>query len=94
MRNVLVFGCVGLSFLAGCMSNSTGVMPFGPDTYTVNVGSELGGQGTAKKAALTEASEHCAALGKEMNPVREIKSTERDFFGDAIPTYDFIFKCL
>lgn len=94
MRITLIAGFVALNLMASCMTNSTGVLPFGPDTYTINVGSELGGQGAAKKAALVEASEHCASLGKEMHPMREIKSTERDVFGDAIPTYDFIFQCL
>ena len=41
--------------LQGCYATSSGVIPFGPDTFTITADSELGGIGMAKKKAIQEA---------------------------------------
>jgi hypothetical protein len=52
---------------AGCAS-STGVLPVGPDTYSISAGasSARGGQAGARGAALKEAGEYCAKSGKQI----------------------------
>ena len=82
------------STVSGCYVNSSGTMAFGPDTYMITTKSELGGSGAAKKQALAEANEQCASKGKQMMPVSTQASTQRDFLGDLIPTFDFTFRCL
>ncbi len=79
--------------MGGC-TTSTGVIPFGPDTYTITVQSELGGMTEAKKLALDESNLHCQSMGKQMMPVSTKGSTPLDAFGDPIPTYEIIFRCL
>jgi hypothetical protein len=82
MQRVLLVlsGCV----LAGCGS-STGILPAGPDTYTITDR----GAG-AQRHALTAASEFCAQNGKEFVP---------NMMGQtgtpAVPTgYAVTFRCL
>jgi len=74
----------------GCAS-STGVLPFGKDTYTLNttVHFTRGGPSGAKTSGLQEASAHCVKLGKYMLPV----STESGRYGEYA-TYDVVFRCL
>ena len=80
--------------LQGCYATSSGVIPFGPDTFTITADSELGGIGMAKKKAIQEANLYCSNQGMQMMPVNSSKSTQIDFLGDRIPTYEFIFRCL
>lgn len=80
--------------LSGCMTNSTGVIPYGPDTFTVTAQSELGGMIEAKKKALSDANSHCESMNKKLMPVSESSSTPLDFVGDPIPTYEVTFRCL
>ena len=83
-----------LFVLSGCYATSSGVIPFGPDTYTITTDSELGGIGTAKKKALNEANKYCINSGLQMMPVNSNASTQIDFLGDRIPTFEFTFRCL
>lgn len=80
--------------LSSCFTTSTGVIPFGPDTYTVTAQSELGGMTEAKKKAIAESNSHCQSMEKQMMPVSTNSSTPIDAFGDPIPTYEFTFRCL
>ena len=91
-------GLILLSFfvIASCVS-STGVMPFGPDTYTITVGLTgagapgsavdgiVGGSTRAKKAAMTESNDFCAKKGKAFYP--QDVNRERN-------TYHLVFMCL
>lgn len=79
--------------LVGC-ETSTGILPIGPDTYTIAVGSELGGSIGAKKQALTEANQFCLQRGQQLMPLQSAGGMTRDAFGDAIGTFDFTFRCL
>ena len=73
--------------VAGCAS-STGVMPFGKDTYTITSASALTASGP-QKSALTQALAFCAESGLQMSPV----SSETTQGGDY-NTYQFVFRCL
>jgi hypothetical protein len=93
----LINHCILLFFsllLSGCLTSSTGVIPFGPDTYTVTAQSELGGITEAKKKAIAESNSHCQSIEKQMMPVSINSSTPLDVFGDPIPTYEITFRCL
>jgi hypothetical protein len=48
----------------------------------------------AKKKAIQDANLYSNNKGMRMMPVHSSKSTQRDFLGDMIPTYDFTFRCL
>src|SRR5262249_4923968 len=75
------------SVAAGC-ATSTGVLPAGPDTYTLseNFAPARGGAMGAQQAALTKANEYCATQGRQFVP-----ST----MGQAGPTgYTVTFKDL
>jgi hypothetical protein len=55
--------------LAGCAS-STGILPAGPDTYTISekVAPIRGGGTEAQRVALTEANAFCAEKGRQFVP--------------------------
>lgn len=94
MIRIILPSLTVLTALSGCLVDSSGPMAFGPDTYMITTKSELGGSGAAKKQALSEANGQCNSLGKQMMPVSTQASTQRDFLGDLIPTFDFTFRCL
>jgi hypothetical protein len=60
----------GLLALAGC-ATSTGILPAGPDTYTVteHVAPVRGGGSEAERVALTEANQFCVQQGRVFVPV-------------------------
>lgn len=83
-----------VSLLAGCAA-STGVLPAGPDTYTISEKfAPIRGGGTeAERVALTKANDFCAQQGRKFVPTM---MGER---GGAInpygPTgYTVTFRCL
>jgi len=84
--SILLFGCAA----------STGVIPAGPDTYTITTNARLGlGGGEAIKRAVQDANSYCASSGKKMKTVRPPRlSLRKNFAGDNIPTYKITFKCL
>lgn len=55
--------------LCGC-TTSTGVLPAGPDTYTLTERASpiLGGSDTAEKNALTKATDFCTQQGRKFVP--------------------------
>jgi hypothetical protein len=61
--------CAALLALAGC-STSSGVLPYGPDTFTLSEhrGPVLGGAGAARTAAITEANAYCQKMGATFKP--------------------------
>lgn len=77
------------SSLLGCglKTYSSGVLPMGPDTYSVSA-DDLN-PSTAKQASLTQAQSHCATLGKEI-----LVTNTRDSRRDARTMYDVTFRCL
>jgi hypothetical protein len=83
--SVLLFGC----------ATSTGVKPAGPDTYTITTESRVGGEGTIKIRAIQDAKAYCASSGKKMRTVRPPKlSSQTNFVGNIILTYNLTFRCL
>ena len=83
----------GMAGLSGC-AKSSGILPMGPDTFTITTGSELGGVIEAKKQALTEANQFCMQRGQQLMPVKTTGGEYRDFAGDRIGTFDLMFRCL
>jgi len=84
--SILLFGC----------ASSTGVIPAGPDTYTIttNARSGLGGSETIKRA-VQDANAYCASSGKKMRTVRTPRlSMRKNSAGVNIPTYNLTFRCL
>ncbi len=80
--------------LTGC-ATSTGVIPSGPDTYTITTDSRAGGEGAIKIRAIQDAKAYCASSGKKMRTVRPPKlSSRKNFVGNEIPTYNLTFRCL
>jgi hypothetical protein len=67
MRNLgIVLLCAALS---GCAS-STGILPAGPDTYTISerYAPIRGGSDEAERSAVTKANEFCAQQGRQFVP--------------------------
>lgn len=80
--------------LVGCAS-STGILPAGPDTYTLSekFAPVRGGGDEAQRVALTEANEFCAKQGRQFVPAMMGQSGAlTNPYG---PTgYTVTFKCL
>ena len=93
MRKLIVASAL---LVAGC-SSSTGVLPLGPDTYTVSerYAPILGGVSKAEKVALTEASQYCDGQGRKFLPVAASQGgpvVQEALYG---PTrYTVTFRCL
>ena len=62
-------GALGAGFLVGCAS-STGILPAGPDTYTISekYAPIRGGGDAAEREALTKANEFCTQQGRVFVP--------------------------
>ncbi len=83
--SVLLFGC----------ATSTGVIPAGPDTYTITTDTEGIGEVAIKIRAIQDAKAYCASSGKKMRTVRPPRlSSRKNFVGRKIPTYNLTFRCL
>ena len=78
--------------LSGC-ALSSGVLPMGPDTYSVSVNAAPARGGTvgARQVALTEAGKHCAGMGKEIL-VTNTSARQTNALGQG--TFDLTFQCL
>lgn len=81
-----------LAMLAGC-AQSSGVLNMGPDTYTTSVHAApaRGGVPGARQIALTEAGDHCRAMGREIL-VTNISSGRSAHLPGG--TVDVTFRCL
>lgn len=78
--------------LAAC-AMSSGILRMGPDTYSVSVAASPARGGTvgAKRVALTEAGQYCAASGKDILVTNtSAETTTRVGAG----TFDVTFRCL
>ena len=91
MRHHTILTIGSALILGGCASS--GVMPMGPDTYMISTSNEIS-PAYAKRAALTEANEHCRQLGRQMIPLNTRSAAHRDALGDNIATFDFMFRCV
>ena len=80
--------------LIGC-ATSTGVIPAGPDTYTITTDSRVGGVRAIKIKAIQDAKAYCTSSGKEMRTVRPPSlSSHKNIFGNENTTYNLTFRCL
>lgn len=68
--NKLLATAAATAVLAAC-SMGTGILPAGPNTYTVTErrAPVLGGSTSAQQAAMTEANTFCAGQGRQFLPV-------------------------
>jgi hypothetical protein len=87
MKKVLLF--IGTVILLTSCVTSTGVMPFGRDTFTVTVESEDMGMGAAQKKAISEATKFCQSQGRHFlhKDTSIATSTDKD-------VYSLTFKCV
>ena len=62
-----ILGCVALCAALGGFATSTGILPAGPDTYTISerYAPIRGGSDEAERAALTKATELCSQQGRQ-----------------------------
>jgi hypothetical protein len=90
------WGFVATGYLAAC-AMSTGILPAGPDTYTVTetYAPLRGGATTAQQVALTEANRFCEDSGKRFLPMNMAEGSipiQAAYWG---PTkYTVTFRCL
>ena len=97
MRVMLLIAVLIFSILLFGCATSTGVMPAGPDTYTITTDSivGVGTVGSIKIRAIQDAKAYCASSGKIMKTVRPPRLSSREnFVGNEIPTYNLTFRCL
>lgn len=88
-----LFICATFLVTISCVSSS-GVLPFGPDTYTLTVESTYKGMSAATKEAITEATKYCQSEGKYFFPKNTNQKSTVTSFGDPMDTYSLIFRCL
>ncbi len=80
--------------LAGC-GTTTGIVPVGPDTYTVSEmrSPVLGGGGEARRVVLTEADAFCRRQGRSLQPLS--LRPDGDPYTPYYPTaFDAVFRCV
>jgi hypothetical protein len=80
---------ISAALLAGCAS-STGILPAGPDTYTITerYAPIRGGSDTAQREALTKANEFCAEKGRVFVPNNMVSNM------DQSRGFSVTFQCL
>jgi hypothetical protein len=91
--NRLVAAAAVAGALTGC-AMSTGILPAGPDTYTVSehFAPIRGGSTTAQQTALTEANAFCAGQGRQFLPVDMLTPFSANPYGTT--NYSVTFRCL
>jgi hypothetical protein len=83
----------GTALLTGCAS-STGILPAGPETYTLTekFAPIRGGSDTAEREALTKANDFCTQKGRQFVPNNMGQAGTTNPYG---PTgYTVTFRCL
>ncbi|MFT6089421.1 hypothetical protein [Sulfitobacter sp.] len=91
---IKIGGMICAVLALGACEQSTGVLPMGPDTFSIATSSELGGVVVAKRAAVSEASAFCTGRGQQMVAMQSQSSVKDDWAGDSIGYHDFTFRCL
>jgi hypothetical protein len=90
---VIAKAFVGTTLLTACAS-STGILPAGPDTYTITekFAPIRGGGDEAERDALTKANDYCSQQGRQFVPSTMGQAAPVGQYG---PTgYSVTFKCL
>src|SRR5712691_1528658 len=90
--HIKTIAILGLT-LFGCQI-STGVLPAGPNTYTLtkHTAPILGGSLTAQQQALTEANAYCAQQGRVFIPSEMTTPASANPYGPT--NYSVTFRCL
>jgi len=80
--------------ITGCAA-STGILPAGPDTYTVTerFSAVRGGATEAQRVAMTESNDFCEHAGKKFFPLN-MKQEASLTGGTAQTGYTVLFRCL
>jgi hypothetical protein len=88
-----MLGFVMVWCLAAC-AKSTGILPAGPDTYTVteHYAPIRGGSMTAEQQAMAEATTFCTQQGRQFYPVNMMTPANRNPWGTT--DYSVTFQCL
>jgi len=83
-----------VTILATGCAMSTGILPAGPNTYTVSehFAPIRGGSMTAQQTAMTEANAFCAQQGRQFLPVDMLTPGSRNPWGTT--DYSVTFRCL
>jgi hypothetical protein len=83
-----------LPIVVGACANSTGVLPAGPDTYTITekFAPVRGGSTEAKRVALTKANDFCTEKGRVFVPSIMRESGDETQYGRT--GYLVTFRCL
>jgi hypothetical protein len=93
IMNRLIAAAAIAATLTGC-AMTTGILPAGPDTYTVSghFAPIRGGSTTAQQAALTEANAFCTGQGRQFLPVDMLTPFRANPYGTT--DYSVTFRCL
>jgi hypothetical protein len=91
--NKLLATVAATAALSACVMG-TGILPAGPDTYTVTerVAPILGGSTSAQTTAMTEANAFCAKQGRQFLPVDMLTPQSANPYGPT--SYSVTFRCL
>jgi hypothetical protein len=91
--NKLLATVTATGVLTAC-SMGTGILPAGPDTYTLTEhrAPVLGGSTTTQQAAMTEANAFCARQGRQFLPVDMLTPQSANPYGTT--GYSVTFRCL
>jgi hypothetical protein len=93
VKHLLPIAAISVALTACSMG--TGILPAGPDTYTVTErrAPVLGGSTTAQQAAMTEANAFCAQQGRQFLPVDTVAlASISNPYGTT--GYSVTFRCL
>jgi hypothetical protein len=89
-----ILGIVALCAALGGCASSTGILPAGPDTYTITerYAPIRGGSDEAERGALTKANEFCGQQGRQFVPNNMSQSA--GIVSSNNTGYTVTFKCL
>jgi hypothetical protein len=90
-----IFGVVALCAAVGGCASSTGILPAGPDTYTMSerYAPIRGGSDEAERVALTKANEFCSQQGRQFVP-NSMGQSAGIMNQNTATGYTVTFKCL
>jgi hypothetical protein len=90
-----ILGIVVLGAALGGCASSTGILPAGPDTYTLSerYAPIRGGSDEAERDALTKANEFCSQQGRQFVP-NNMGQTAGMMNQNTTTGYAVTFKCL
>jgi hypothetical protein len=90
-----ILGMVTLGAALGGCATSTGILPAGPDTYTISerYSPIRGGSDEAQRDVLTKANEYCSQQGRQFVP-NNMGQTAGMMNQNTTTGYSTTFKCL